>query len=122
VVRGAEEPRQGGGAGVTAAAAINGRARWGGRFRERKGAGRLRRRRGSASRTRGKERRRGEGESTPGSGGGRRGREVGGRLRWETALTGGPHLSAACVRGKASGPAGVGGPRWFGPRGGKRKR
>jgi hypothetical protein len=31
---------------------------------------------------------------------------VGGRLRWETALTGGPHLSAACVRGKVSGPAG----------------
>jgi hypothetical protein len=41
VVRGAEEARQGGGAGVTAAAAINGRLGGGGRFRERKRRGAL---------------------------------------------------------------------------------
>jgi hypothetical protein len=35
------------------------------------------------------------GEGAPGSGGGRCGGEAGGRLRWKTALTGGPHLSAA---------------------------
>jgi hypothetical protein len=40
-----------------------------------------------------------------------RGREVGRRLRWKTALTGRPHLSAAREsEGGVSGPVGVSGP------------
>jgi hypothetical protein len=58
-----------------------------------------------------------------GSGGGRRGREMGRRLkvgddpdRWA------PPVSGVRVRGKVSGPAGVSGPRWFGSRGGKKRK
>jgi hypothetical protein len=69
-----------------------------------------------------KGRRRGEGESTPGSGGGRRGRggaapEVGDDPdRWA------PPVSGVRVRGELAGRLGVSGPRWFGPRGGKKEK
>jgi hypothetical protein len=121
VVRGAEEPRARRWTAGTAAAAINGRGSVGRPFPGEEGRGALEAasvecsahwREGEAARG---------GEGAWGSGGGRRGREVGGRLRLKVALTGGPHLSAA--RGRCEGVAG-----WFevsgpvaGPRG-KRKK
>jgi hypothetical protein len=80
---------------------------------ERKGRGRLEAARWSAPRTRGKGKRRGEarGRRTVAVAGAAGRRAGAGRLK--EALTGGPHLSVACVSeriwwaGGVSGPAGV---------------
>jgi hypothetical protein len=114
VVRGEEEAWARRWTAVTPAAAINAGGSVRGRFRERKGAGRLEAAsiECSAHWREGEAARGGEGQWAAGAAG-----RWGSAWRWETALTGRPHLSAAResegeVAGRFVKWAGC----WFGPR------